>query len=58
MGPRTYLSLQVEGQTGDAVGVRVLEDGHSLHCVRVPHADVRLLAHLPRGHQHALRVQR
>lgn len=52
-----YLSLEVKGQAGDAVRVHVLEDGHSLHRVGVPYADVGLLSHLPRGHQHTLRMQ-
>ncbi len=52
-----YLSLEVEGQASDAVRVHILEDGHSLHGVGVPYADIRLLAHLSCGHQHTLGMQ-
>lgn len=57
IGSQQYLSFKVKGQAGDAVRVNIFEDGHSLHSVGVPHTDVRLLAHLPRGHQHTLRMQ-
>lgn len=54
----SHLSFKVKSQAGDAVGVDVFEDGHRLHSVGVPHADVRLFAHLSCGHQHTLRMQR
>lgn len=54
---QTYLPLKVKGQAGDPMGVDVLQNGHCLRGVGVPHADVRLLPHLPGGHQHAFRMQ-
>lgn len=54
---KLYLSVEVEGQTGNAMRVYILEDGHSLHSIGVPYTDVRLLAHLSRGHQHTLWMQ-
>lgn len=53
-----YLSLKVKGQAGDSVCVDVLQNGHCLRGVGVPHTDVRLLPHLSGGHQHTLRMQR
>lgn len=55
--PQLYLSLKVEGQAGHTVRMHILEDGHCLHSVGVPNADIRLLAHLSCGHQHTLRMQ-
>lgn len=52
-----YLSLEVKGQASNAMCVHILEDGHGLHSVGVPHTDVRLLAHLSRGHQHSFRME-
>lgn len=52
-----YLSIQVKGQAGDAMWVHVLEDGHGLNSVGVPHTDVRLLSHLSCCHQHSLRME-
>lgn len=55
---RAYLSLKVKGQAGDSVRVDVLQNGHCLRGVGVPHTDVRLLPHLSGGHQHSLGMQR
>lgn len=45
-----YLSVEVEGKTGNTVCVHVLQDGHGLDGVGVPHTDIWLLSHLSRGH--------
>lgn len=52
-----YLSLKVKGQAGDPMGVDILQNGHCLRGVGVPHTNVRLLPHLSGGHQHTFRMQ-
>ncbi len=53
----THLSIKVEGETGDAVCVHVLQYGHCLHSIRVPNTNIRLLSNLSCGHQHSLWMQ-
>lgn len=53
----THLSIKVEGETGDTVCVHVLQYGHRLHSIRVPHTNTRLLSNLSCGHQHSLWMQ-
>lgn len=45
-----HLSIGVKAETGHSVRVDVPQNGHGLHRVGVPNADVRLLPHLTRRH--------
>lgn len=56
MGAWSHLSIRVKGQTGDAVGVDVPQDGDGLHGVGVPDTDEGVLPHLTRRHLDLIRM--
>lgn len=52
----TDLAVRVEGQTGDSVRVRILQDRHGLDTVGIPDANVGILPNLPCGYQRFIRM--
>lgn len=52
-----HLSVRAEGETGDAMSVSIPQQRHGLGGEGVPDAHVRILPHLTRRHQGALRMQ-